>query len=89
MSDPVGNLVKAAFEISSGNYGYHITEKSAGSREFDYLNDSFNSMSDELKNQFEKIFVEEIALRDANIKALQSQINPHFMNNTLEIINWE
>ena len=89
VSDPVGNLVKAAFEISSGNYGYHITEKSAGSREFDYLNDSFNSMSDELKNQFEKIFVEEIALRDANIKALQSQINPHFLNNTLEIINWE
>ncbi|MCR5768991.1 MAG: histidine kinase [Lachnospiraceae bacterium] len=89
VSDPVGNLVKAAGEISSGNYGYHITGKSAGSREFDYLNDSFNSMSDELKNQFEKIYVEEIALRDANIKALQSQINPHFLNNTLEIINWE
>ncbi|MCR5332193.1 MAG: histidine kinase [Lachnospiraceae bacterium] len=89
VSEPVGNLVKAAAEISAGNYGYHITDKSAGSREFDYLNDSFNSMSDELKNQFEKIYVEEIALRDANIKALQSQINPHFLNNTLEIINWE
>ncbi len=89
VSDPVNNLVKAASEISSGNYGYHITGRSAGSREFDYLNDSFNSMSDELKNQFEKIYVEEIALRDANIKALQSQINPHFLNNTLEIINWE
>ncbi len=89
VSDPVGKLVKAAGEISDGNYGYHITGKSAGSREFDYLNDSFNSMSDELKNQFEKIYVEEIALRDANIKALQSQINPHFLNNTLEIINWE
>ncbi|MBP5330268.1 MAG: sensor histidine kinase [Lachnospiraceae bacterium] len=89
VSDPVGNLVTAAREISNGNYGYHITGKSAGSREFDYLNDSFNTMSDELKNQFEKIYVEEIALRDANIKALQSQINPHFLNNTLEIINWE
>lgn len=89
VSDPVGNLVKAAKEISMGNYGYHITGKSAGSKEFDYLNDSFNTMSDELKNQFEKIYVEEIALRDANIKALQSQINPHFLNNTLEIINWE
>ena len=31
----------------------------------------------------------QIALRDAKIMALQSQINPHFLNNTLEIINWE
>ena len=50
---------------------------------------NFNTMSLKLKDQFEKIYVEEIALRDANIHALQSQINPHFLNNTLEIINWE
>ena len=36
-----------------------------------------------------EILAEELALRDANIMALQSQINPHFLNNTLEIINWE
>ena len=35
------------------------------------------------------IYKEELALRDAKIMALQSQINPHFLNNTLEIINWE
>ena len=46
-------------------------------------------MSLRLKNQFDKIYLEEIALRDAKIMALQSQINPHFLNNTLEIINWE
>lgn len=46
-------------------------------------------MSDKLKNQFEQIYLEELALKDADIKALQSQINPHFLNNTLEIINWE
>ena len=46
-------------------------------------------MSSQLKQQFDKIYMEEIALRDAKIMALQSQINPHFLNNTLEIINWE
>ena len=46
-------------------------------------------MSLQLKNQFERIYLEEVALRDAKIMALQSQINPHFLNNTLEIINWE
>ena len=60
-----------------------------GSKEFAYLGNSFNAMSDKLKNQFERIYKEELALRDAKIMALQSQINPHFLNNTLEIINWE
>ena len=46
-------------------------------------------MSSELQYQFETIYQEELALKDANIKALQSQINPHFLNDTLEIINWE
>lgn len=31
----------------------------------------------------------ELARRDAQIKALQAHINPHFLNNTLEIINWQ
>ena len=46
-------------------------------------------MSGQLQSQFEHIYREELALRDARIMALQSQINPHFLNNTLEIINWE
>lgn len=46
-------------------------------------------MSSELKNQFDRIYLEQQALQEARIKALQSQINPHFLNNTLEIINWE
>ena len=37
----------------------------------------------------EKSFKEQIALRDARIQALQSRINPHFINNALEAINWQ
>lgn len=85
---PVNVLVEASREIEEGNYGYTI-EGTGDSQEFFYLNRAFNAMSAELKHQFEKIYLEELALRDANIKALQSQINPHFLNNTLEIINWE
>ncbi|MBP5152873.1 MAG: sensor histidine kinase [Lachnospiraceae bacterium] len=85
---PVNRLVKAAGEISDENYGYEI-EASEGSREFQLVNEAFNGMSRKLKQQFEQIYLEELAVRDANIKALQSQINPHFINNTLEIINWE
>ncbi len=86
---PVGTLMDAAAEIQKGNFGFGIAPQTMTSREFGYLGDSFNAMSDTLKNQFERIYKEELALRDAKIMALQSQINPHFLNNTLEIINWE
>ena len=53
------------------------------------LIDTFNHMSGSLEESFNRIYVEEIAQRDATLKALQSQNNPHFLNNTLEIINWK
>jgi two-component system sensor histidine kinase YesM len=85
---PIQELVHASGEISSGNYG-HTIAVDVSSTEFESLYQAFNSMSEKLKLQFEKIYLEELALKDANIKALQSQINPHFLNNTMEIINWE
>lgn len=85
---PVTKLMEAAEEIEKGNLGYEIPQI-GNSRELVYLGEAFNSMSTELKHQFDTIYTEELALRDAKIKALQSQINPHFLNNTLEIINWE
>ena len=88
VTTPVQRLIDVASEIEKGHFGVKI-EKKETSREFLYLDNAFNSMSDKLKNQFEQIYLEELALRDANIMALQSQINPHFLNNTLEIINWE
>lgn len=88
VNGPVARLVESAHEIEAGNFGYQINSQES-SEEFAYLTGAFNSMSDKLKNQFEQIYLEELALKDADIKALQSQINPHFLNNTLEIINWE
>ena len=85
---PIANLLLGADKITRGDYGYQLEERSE-SYEFDTLEKSFNSMSMELKHQFEKIYLEELEIKDAQIMALQSQINPHFLNNTLEIINWE
>ncbi|MDE7330781.1 MAG: sensor histidine kinase [Lachnospiraceae bacterium] len=85
---PIRVLRQAHKEIEKENYGYQI-DVGDGDEEFYDLGNAFNSMSNTLKYQFEKNYLEELALRDANIMALQSQINPHFLNNTLEIINWE
>lgn len=88
VTKPMQDMVTASEAVQRGNFGVQI-KNMAESEEFYRMEDSFNHMSSQLKNQFEKIYREEIALRDAKIMALQSQINPHFLNNTLEIINWE
>ncbi len=85
---PVEILVEANSRLESGERGYTI-DMQAESQEFERLYAHFNTMSAELKNQFERSYQEQQALQQARMKALQSQINPHFLNNTLEIINWE
>lgn len=85
---PVGSLIRAAHMLEEGNFGYQI-ESNANSREFEYLEEEFNYMSARLQDQIDRIYTEELALKDARIMALQAQINPHFLNNALEVINWE
>ena len=88
VTKPMGVLTEASTRLQDGERGYQITEK-ADSSEFESLYEHFNTMSAELKNQFDRSILEQQALQQARMKALQLQINPHFLNNTLEIINWE
>lgn len=88
VSAPIRRLTEQAGRIESGDFGVQMEDRFPNA-EFRHLAGAFNSMSYKLKHQFERIYKEELALRDARITALQLQINPHFLNNTLEIINWE
>ena len=85
---PVETLLDATDRLQGGERGYRI-EDEAKNKEFERIYRHFNAMSTELQNQFERSYREQQALQEARVKALQSQINPHFLNNTLEVINWE
>lgn len=85
---PMETLAQANLLVQSGQRGYEISMRPPNT-EFEKLYSHFNAMSTELKSQFDRSFLEQQATQKAQIKALQSQINPHFLNNTLEIINWE
>ena len=87
VSRPVDALVDAAGHMELGERGYTV-KVLPGSREFRYLTERFNGMSEQLKYQFQRNYEEQLALQDARVRALRSQINPHFLNNTLEAISW-
>lgn len=85
---PMARLIKASKELEHGNIGM-VIEEYMPNTEFSYLLNSFNRMSLELKTLFDDACSEKLARKEAKILALQSQINPHFLNNTLEMMNWQ
>lgn len=86
---PIKRLVKASKEMESGKLGVTIDGEEMPNKEFQYLQHSFNNMSKQVEYLFNYAYDEKLARKDAKILALQAQINPHFLNNTLEIMNWQ
>ena len=84
---PIALLSEAAGRIEAGELG--VTVPMRGEDELGRLGRAFSGMSLRLKELIDKTYKEEIALRDARIQAMQSRINPHFINNALETINWQ
>lgn len=86
------SLTKIIFvsnRLKDGEVGVQIDASSFPNLEFEELATAFNKTSSELKIMIDRAYKEELAYRDAKIMALQSQINPHFLNNTLEMMNWQ
>lgn len=84
---PINILVNKMHQMEIGETGVTMTWNR--SDEIGYLVSSFNKMSTEIDDLINRVYKEEIAFANAEIKALQTQINPHFLYNTLETINWK
>lgn len=84
---PIAILSRASSRIQNGELGVIVPMH--GEDELGRLGSAFSAMSLQIKELVDKSYKEEIALRDARIQAMQSRINPHFLNNALEIINWQ
>lgn len=71
--------------IRSGNYRTRMPHYQ--STELSELSDTFNSMADQISHLINEVYEKQLAVNQANIKYLQSQINPHFLFNTLAAIS--
>lgn len=56
--------------------------------EFGLLNRQFDHMANRIRNLIQVNYINELWKKDAQLKALEKQIQPHFLYNTLESINW-
>lgn len=86
ISRPLNELKKTMFKVENGDF-YTKVEVS-GQKEVVRLSKSFNSMLDEIRKLMKEVVNEQKEKRKTELKALQNQINPHFLYNTLDSIVW-
>lgn len=89
ITSPIDKMVAVYKRLKKGEIGITLEEDPMPNQEFEYLRVAFNKMSKEIEYAFQYAYNEQLARKDAKIMALQSQINPHFLNNTLEMMNWQ
>lgn len=85
---PIEHMLDASSRMEAGEIGVTV-EGDMPNEEFLHMKESFDSMSAQVKYLFDYVYDEKLARKDAQIQALQAQINPHFLNNTLEMMNWQ
>ena len=76
--------------FASGKYTLTEQEQMLSSRkdEIGMLHKGFNDMAVEINDLIEKNYVNELLKKEAQLKTLESQMDPHFLYNTLDSINW-
>ena len=83
---PINKLVKGMKKVQAGESNVFVQVDRED--ELGFLNKTFNEMSGEIHHLVNWVYREQLTRKEAELKALQSQINPHFLFNTLEAINW-
>ncbi len=83
----IHNLNEKMRQVEEGNMDLVVT--SATRDEIGQLTNRFGNMMRRINALIEEIYKSRLVQKDAEMKALQAQINPHYLYNTLSLINWK
>lgn len=86
IANPIKKLLKGIKSLGEGKFPQKIAV--AVNDEIGVLVDNFNEMNEKIQKLIEENYEVKIREKEAQIMALNLQINPHFMSNTLNVINW-
>ena len=87
LTDRIHQLSEQMVRVQNGQMDIVADDDSQD--EIGQLNRSFNYMLKQLRRLLKKSYEDGQELKSAELKALQAQINPHFLYNTLDMINWK
>ncbi|WP_168118922.1 sensor histidine kinase [Paenibacillus sp. HB172176] len=87
---PISLLTGQMRNAEKGDFDASLLDIREASRmdEIGYLHKRFNSMIRNIQQLIDENYKKQIVIKDTEYRALQAQINPHFLYNTLNSINW-
>lgn len=85
--NPLEKLTKSMHEVKNGNLNIHI--HSPYTDELGIMTNTFQDMITQIDYLFKEVYESKILQQKLKLKALQAQINPHFLYNSLSLINWK
>ena len=83
----IGDMTENMKEVEAGNY--EVTVKYDSKDEVGSLIRGFERMTDRINTLINEVYKGKLSQKEAEMKALQAQINPHFLYNSLSLINWK
>jgi two-component system sensor histidine kinase YesM len=86
LTNRLKKLAKRMKSVEAGNFD--VTMSIRGNDEISELTRVFNGMVESTRNLINEVYISKIEKKEAELRALQEQINPHFLYNTLSSINW-
>jgi two-component system, sensor histidine kinase YesM len=88
ITKPIGNIVSVMSRFGKGDMTVRITNYGERTDEVGVLANEFNSVIEKINDLIKNNYHNEIKKKEAEMMALQAQINPHFLYNTLDCINF-
>ena len=86
ISKPVRRLSAMMMKVGQGNF--NVSSSYESKNEMGILSSHFNKMVVQVQQLIQEVYQEQLLKQKAELKSLRMQINPHFLYNTLESINW-
>ncbi|MBQ7840134.1 MAG: sensor histidine kinase [Lachnospiraceae bacterium] len=89
ISKRIEGLTARMLEVEEGNLEVEVISGDNDKDEIGLLYRGFGKMLRQIRTLINEVYVSKITQKESEMKALQAQINPHFLYNTLSLINWK